>query len=99
MYMNGAVIGLLLIHLHRKPILPDHHQDLTACSEVVTGSAVLRSAACRLATAMFPAPSTSTAGSVWLAIYRLGIHLFFKLKDSELNNSLIGQNSLIGDFL
>ncbi len=63
MYMNGAVIGMAVIHRHHKLILPDRHLALTACFVGVVGTTMLSTAECRIATTTTRSTATATTAS------------------------------------
>ena len=74
MYGNGAVIGMAITALARRPTLKDQLRALHACTVVAVGAAARGAAECRFATA-----TTQTAGATtWgcALLYRLlGIRL------------------------
>ena len=84
--MNGAVIGMAVIHRHHKPILPDHQQTLSVCFVVVVGSTALGIALCLFATATFPTFATTTLGSGWLPIRLWAFASILKLKKGYSHN-------------
>lgn len=67
MYMNGAVIGIVVAITHQahQLILPDRHQALTACTVVVVGAAMRATAECRFASTTLRAIAATPSGSVW----------------------------------
>ena len=90
--MNGAVIGIAVIHRHHRLILPDPLQALTACFVGVVGTAMLGTAECRFATTTAQTPATTSAASASpfvLSLIKKPNSL--KLKIRAKRNSHIGQ--------
>ena len=71
MYMNGAVIGMVVTHRHHRLIPPDHHQALTACFVGVVGTAMLSTAECHIATSAAQTAATTAAASALSSVRSL----------------------------
>ena len=71
MYMNGAVIGMEVTAVRRRPIPQAPHQALAVCFGVVAGAAMRGTAECRIASTILRRIAATTTASALFVFHSL----------------------------